>query len=57
MSTLARSMKATVTKDNLKVKLKCATQYLTRLHNLMEEVTVMNIHKLNAPKIINYIPF
>ncbi|XP_041358290.1 otoferlin-like [Gigantopelta aegis] len=37
MSTLARSMKATVTKDNLKVKLKCATQYLTRLHNLMEE--------------------
>ncbi|KAH9496796.1 hypothetical protein Btru_010276 [Bulinus truncatus] len=37
MSTLARTMKATVTKSNMKDKLKAGTQYLNKLKNLALE--------------------
>ena len=39
MSTLARTMKATVSKNNMKEKLKAGTQYLAKLKLLSVEVS------------------
>lgn len=39
LSTLARTMKATVNKSNIKDKLRYANQYLSKLKNLSQEVS------------------
>lgn len=55
MSTLARTMKATTVKSNMKDKIRSAMQYLQKIRGLMQEVNSIHVWPTNIQIWSNFI--